>query len=133
MAAVAKWSDIITLIAVAAPEPEETDDQGFYLPPTETRREVFANKRSVGYSEFYKSAQTGTVAELKFTVRTDEYGAEGFVEHQGKRYKVLRTYETANGEFTELTLTDLSERDEPATPEPEEGGVDDGENEHHGA
>jgi hypothetical protein len=109
----ANRSDVITLIAASE---QETDDQGFYLPPSETRREIFANRKSVGYSEFYKSAQAGQTAEIKFTVRTDEYSAEGFAEHKGKRYKILRTYETANGEFTELTLTDLSERDAPAVP-----------------
>jgi hypothetical protein len=122
----AKWSDIITLVHVAAPA-EETDGQGFYLPQTEERREVFSNKKSVGYSEFYKSAQAGYAAELKFTVRTDAYNDESYVESEGKRYKVLRTYETANGEFTELTLTDLSERDKEPEPDAPEGGEEDGE------
>ena len=117
----AKWSDVITLIAVTPP-PEDTDNQGFYLPPTETRREVFASRRSVGVSEFYKAAQTGRVAEIKFTVRTDEYSAEDFIEYEGRRYKVLRTYETANGEFIELTPTDISERNALANDE----GVGDG-------
>jgi SPP1 family predicted phage head-tail adaptor len=108
----AKWSDRATLIAVETPQEEQTDNEGFYLPPMETRREVFCNRQSVGYSEFYKSAQEGTKAELKITVRTDEYNAQGSVEYAGKRYKVMRTYVTKNGEFTELTLTDLPERGE---------------------
>jgi hypothetical protein len=120
---VSKWSDRITLISVLAPG-EETDSQGFYLPPEETRREVYGNKRSVGSAEFYRSSQAGTVAQIKFIVRSDEYSGEKFVEYEGKRYRVLRTYETtslgssrtqnsASGEFTELTLTDLSERGTP--------------------
>ena len=124
----AKWSEVITLISITAPD-VETDDHGFYLPSIEARREVYANKKSVGYSEFYKAAQAGMSAEAKITIRTSEYGGESYVEHGGKRYKVLRTYETANGEFTELTLTDLPERDEPPEPpEPDapEGGEKDG-------
>jgi hypothetical protein len=117
----AKWSDLIALIAVTAPT-DETDTDGFYLPSAETRREVFANRQSVGYSEFYKAAQAGYSAELKIIVRTEEYNGESYAEHEGKRYKILRTYETKNGEFTELTLTDLTERDEQS-----EGGNGDGE------
>jgi hypothetical protein len=114
----AEWSDIVTLIAVASPPPEaETDNAGFYLSPTETRREVFCNRQSVGYSEFYKSAQEGMTAKLKITIRTDEYNAENYVEYAEKRYKILRSYVTKNGEFTELTLTDITEREEQAEPE----------------
>ena len=118
-----KRSDIITLISTSAPpEPTpDTDDQGFYLPSPEEKHEVFANKKSVGSSEFYKSSQKGNVAELKFEVRTDEYHGETFIEYKGKRYKKLRTYETKNGEFTDLTVSDLSERD---TPEPQEDDSD---------
>lgn len=124
----AKWSDILTLVTVTAPT-EETDDCGFYAEPTETTREVFANKKSVGYSEFYKSAQAGYTTELKFDLHAADYGGETLVEYGGKRYKVLRTYESKNGDFVELTLTDLSERAEDAAePEtPEEGGGADGE------
>lgn len=123
----AKWSDILTLITITAPT-EETDEQGFYAEPTETAREVFANKKSVGYSEFYKSASAGYAAELKFDLHTADYCGEKLVEYGGKRHKVLRTYESKNGDFVELTLTDLSERANNATdPEVlEEGGGENG-------
>ena len=123
----AKWSDILTLVTVTAPT-DETDEQGFYTEPTETTREVFANKKSVGYSEFYKSDQAGYVTELKFDLHTVDYDGEKLVEYGGKRYKVLRTYGSKNGDFVELTLTDISERaDNAAEPEtPEEGGGADG-------
>jgi len=119
----AKWSDILTLISVAAPE-EETDDHGFFLPGAETSRDVFANRASVGYSEFYKSQQAGVTALLKMTVRSDEYNGESYAETGGKRYKVLRTYETKSGEFTELTLTDLPERGAPGESAGEGGDAD---------
>lgn len=124
----AKWSDILTLIAVTAPA-EETNENGFNAEPTEQTREVFANKKSVGYSEFYKSARAGYTTELKFDVYAHEYSGETLVEYGGKRYKVLRTYDSKSGEFTELTLTDLSERVQtPEAPQPpEEGGGADGE------
>ena len=119
-----KWSDVIALIATT----EETNERGFYLPPTETRREVFCNKKSVGFKEFYTSAQAGMVTELKFIVRADEYGGESVAEHEGKRYKVTRNYDTTaiggarsgSGEFVELTVTDLAAREA----EPDGGGGD---------
>lgn len=130
----AKWSDMLTLLAVDAPA-DQTNENGFNAEPTEQRRDVFANKKSVGYSEFYKSAQAGYTAELKFDVHTGDYHGEGLAEYGGKRYKILRTYETKNGEFTELTLSDLSERatadagasEDPAAGDDPEGGGEDGE------
>lgn len=122
----AKWSDILTLITVTA-SAEETNENGFNAEPTEESREVFANKKSVGYSEFYKSAQAGYTTELKFDVYSHEYAGQTLVEYGGKRYKVLRTYDSKSGEFTELTLTDLSERvekSEDPDAQPEGGGAD---------
>ncbi len=107
----AKWSDIVTLIKTIPPT-EATNENGFAELPTEQSRSAFCNKKSVGYSEFYKSQQAGYKAELKIDVYSQDYEAEEIVEFGGKRYKVLRTYESRNGEFTELTLSDLAERSE---------------------
>lgn len=119
----AKWADLLTLIAVEEPG-NETDAAGFYAPPVETKREVLANRKSVGYAEFYKSASAGYTAELKLALRTMDYGGERLVEYEGKRYRVLRTYESTNGDIIELTLTDLSERagTTPAPSGEEKGG-----------
>lgn len=132
-----RWSEQITLIAQTPPsEPtERTNEHGFPVPPAETATTIFANKKSVGYSEFYKAAQAGYTAEMKFDVRTYEYGGQEIVEYpvgSGKRYRVLRAYvhegshrnaQATNGEFTELTLVDLPEA--PDAPDAE-GGDDDG-------
>jgi len=106
-----RWCDEITLITTIPPT-EATNENGFSNPETETRKTVFANKKSVGYSEFYKAQQAGFTAELKFDVFTEEYEGQTMAEYGGKRYKILRTYvdpKTA-GEITELTLSDLTER-----------------------
>lgn len=106
-----KWCDVAVLIKAIPPE-EETNAGGFPNPATEQSRSVFCNKKSVGYSEFYKASQAGYKAELKIDLHTQDYEGETLVEIEGKRYKVLRTYDSKGGEFTELTLTDLSERSE---------------------
>jgi hypothetical protein len=66
------WNDQIKLIAQTDKTPR-TDDNGFPLPHDEASTTVFADKKSVGYSEFYKAAQAGYTTELKFDVHTMEY------------------------------------------------------------
>jgi len=106
-----KWSDVALLIKTIPPE-DDTNENGFAELPTEQSRLVFCNKKSVGYCEFYKSQQAGYSVELKIELHTEDYEEETQVEFEGKRYKVLRTYQSKGGDFTELTLSDLSERGE---------------------
>lgn len=123
-----RWSEQITLIAVSPPTDDSTNEHGFPVTAPEAATTVFADKKSVGYSEFYKASQAGYTAELKFDVRSFEYSGERIVEYpvaSGTRYRVLRTYVHGNGEFTELTLVDLPEA--PEAPEEEEGGEENGE------
>lgn len=104
-----KWCDAVTLI-LTVPPAEETNNNGFAELPAEQSRLVFCNKKSAGYSEFYKSKQDGYKAELKLDLHTQDYNGETLVEFEGRRYKVLRTYESKAGDFIELTLSDLAER-----------------------
>ena len=121
-----RWADEITLIAAADPAPEDAvNENGFPVEREETKTTVFGDVESVGYSEFWKAANAGYQAELKADVHTEEYEGQSMVEINGKRYKVLRTYMSKNGEITELTLTDLSiVPDEAGASEDAEGGGD---------
>lgn len=106
-----RWGEQITLIALSDKTPR-TDENGFPLDRDEEKTTVFADKKSVGYSEFYKAAQAGYTAELKFDVHSFEYTGQQAVEYpvgSDTRYRVLRTYLHGNGEFTELTLVNLPE------------------------
>lgn len=70
---------------------------------TETTREVFAAQRSIGQKEFYQAQAVGLQPELKFVLADYlEYENEQLVEHNGQRYRVLRTYRT--GQELELTV-----------------------------
>lgn len=107
-----RWSEQITLIALEEPEGSRTNEHGFPVMKPEAATTVFADMKSVGYSEFYKASQAGYTAELKFDVRALEYSGQKVVEYpvsSGTRYRVLRTYLHGNGEFIELTLVDLPE------------------------
>lgn len=109
-----RWADQITLIALTEKTPR-TNEHGFPDDGDETATTVFADKKSVGYSEFYKAQQAGYTTEMKFDVHSFEYTGQRIVEYpvsSGTRYRVLRTYLHGNGEFTELTLVNLPEAQE---------------------
>jgi len=98
------YSDIITLIAMM----QGKDADGFPA-NVEVPHEVYANKKSVTRSEFYSSMQAGIKATALFETRLCDYeecGNPTILEHDGKRYKVERTY-TKDNENVELTCSDL--------------------------
>lgn len=108
----ANWTDEITLIREAEGE-DRVNNNGFAVTPEESSNTVFCNMKSVGYSEYFKSQQTGKVVERKCEVHKADYSGEDTVEVDGQRYFVLKTYET--GEDTiELTLTDLRHKEQGA-------------------
>lgn len=126
-----RWSEQITLARAAEPE-ERTNEHGFPVEREETATTVFADKKSVGYSEFYKAEMAGHAAEMKFDVRAFEYNGETIAEYpvlSGKRYRILRTYIHDEGELVELTLSSFPEAQNAAgsAEGAEEGGGGDGE------
>lgn len=69
---------------------------------TETPREVFAEQMSIGQKEFYQAHAVGLQPEIKFKLSDYlDYEGETLVEHEGQRYRVLRTYRT--GQALEIT------------------------------
>ena len=58
-------------------------------------RDVFAGLRSIGQQEFYQASATDFRPSLKFVLADYlDYANEALVEHEGQRYRVLRTYRT---------------------------------------
>ena len=91
-------SDILTLI-------QRTQGVDEYGDPTitETRRDIFCRKASIGQSEFYQAHATGLKPELKLVIADYlDYANETQVEYDGQLYRVLRTYRT--GKELELTV-----------------------------
>lgn len=85
-------NDVISLVHTV----ETVDEYGD--PCTrEEKREVFAEVRSIGQSEFYQASATGLMPEVKFGLADYfDYAGEQLVEHEGVRYRVLRTYRKNN-------------------------------------
>lgn len=105
----ANWTDEITLISQRAAG-ERVNDNGFENTLEESENTVFCNKKSVGYSEYFKSQQTGKVVEAKCDVHKADYGGEDTVELDGRRFFVLKTYDI-DDDTIELTLTDLRHKE----------------------
>ncbi|MCL9634655.1 phage head closure protein [Bacillus zanthoxyli] len=82
---------------------EETqNEEGFPIPAQDTKRDVFANEKSIRGNEFYIASQSGYTLEAMFEVHSLDYEGETLVEYESKRYKVVRTYERKQDEITEL-------------------------------
>jgi len=108
-----RWSDELTLVFEESPPVGEsaTDGDGFALPRDGEQTTVYANKKSVGFNEFFKAKQAGHTEQMKFDIFSAEYDGQTLAEYEGKRYKILRTYcDPKKPDEIELTLSDISER-----------------------
>lgn len=91
-------TDILQLIKTSA---GGIDDQGD-LVTTEDKRQVFCGVQSVGMSETYQAMALGLKPEIKFVLADYlDYQGEQLLEHEGTRYRVLRTFR--KGKTLELT------------------------------
>ena len=72
-----------------------TQAENGYESVTESATTVFCNWRDgVGLEEFYTSRKAGLRASATAEVLTWEYSGEQLVEFQGKRYNVIRAYQS---------------------------------------
>ena len=91
-------NDVITLIQ----QNRSVDDYGDPV-ITETTRDVFAKLGSIGQKEFYQATAVGLQPEIKFVLADYlDYDGEALVQHDGQRYRVLRTYR--KGQELEITV-----------------------------
>lgn len=95
---------VITLIA------ENARAHGVHESATETPHEVFCQVNSVTRTEFYSALNVGIRPELVFKLSVvDEYQDERLAEFEGKRYEIIRTYQTRDGGI-ELTVRRVDAR-----------------------
>lgn len=91
-------NDVITLIK----QTQGVDDYGDPI-ITEDTRDVFAKTGSIGEKEFYQAHAVGLQPEIKFVLSDYlDYDGERFVQYEGQRYRVLRTYR--KGQELEITV-----------------------------
>lgn len=63
----------------------------------EEKTSVFADVESISQSEFLAAGQNGHKPELRFLVWRADYSGQQYVDYNGKRYSIYRTYEAING------------------------------------
>lgn len=105
---------VITLIG------EDPAAHGIFDTTAETRRKVYCTVKSIGQTEAYQAMGAGLNPERKFVLAHDfEYRDEKYAEHEGVRWRILRTYVTES-DGIELTCqrADGNAAELPA-PEPE--------------
>ena len=99
-------ADVIGLIT------ENAEKHGVHDTVTETAREVYCEIRSVTRSEFYNALNAGAQPEVIFKLAlAEDYGRERLISWREKKYRVIRTYETADGGI-EITCERSDERGE---------------------
>lgn len=100
------YNDLITLLAVTEAEKDNGD-----LQETVSRKDILAEKKSVGMKEKYEALSKGLHPELVFKIadRLDydgqefiEYGADA--EGNPVRYRILRTYGPDDSDELEIVV-----------------------------
>lgn len=97
----------LTLIATRYDD-GRVDENGFDLPPTETRRDVWCMVSETAHREYTESNVDGVRAEIKINVYALEYNGEMLAEYMGGRYTVENTH-TQGGALITLTLDNAAE------------------------
>lgn len=90
------WGNVIYLITLT-PRTNSIGDAVTTL----TKRQVYAEKKTVRQFEVYQASSVGLCPELKFTIRISDYNNERHIEYNEVMYNIIRTYEK-NEEFIEL-------------------------------
>lgn len=95
------YNNILEFVDIA-PDPSNKDEYGDPV-LVETKRTVFCRELSIGQSEFYQAQTLFIKPEIKLEIADYlDYQREQFVDYEGFRYKVLRTYRNSNS--LEITL-----------------------------
>lgn len=76
--------------------PSYSQDSIGQFTATETTTTVFCNVQSVSREEFYDAGRNGLNPEYRVTLFAPEYNGQKFVEFNGVRYGVIRTYQGRN-------------------------------------
>lgn len=87
------FSDVCSLIAVT-----KIPATGRHYSTEETATEIFCSvSKGVARTEFYEAMKAGKKLTATFEIYEDEYDGQELLEHEGKRYKIARTFPTGHG------------------------------------
>lgn len=76
------------------------EDADGYETPIETKTEVKCDSgNGVTRAEFYEAMKAGVEMSAAFVMWACDYGGQSEIEHNAKRYKVVRSFPLAGGEI----------------------------------
>lgn len=94
------YNDVISLLTIT-----ETINEIGDRVESVTKKEVFAQVRSVGMKEKYEALNVGLKPELTFVIADYyDYDDQEHIEYNSIRYKVMRTYRKNTNEL-EIVVT----------------------------
>ena len=101
------------VIALIGADNTGRDDYGNVLIANKKKREVFARPSSISSREFYAAGKDGLQPAVKMVLADAlEYQGESYMDIDGKRYLITRTYENQKTGEIELTGAYLSSASE---------------------
>jgi SPP1 family predicted phage head-tail adaptor len=86
-----RFQDVVNLISVS-----EVDNGNNVFALTETSRTVFAHKKSVTRSEFYKAIANNLKPTIVFVAWDAEYNGEQKLQHENIDYLIIRSYNSGD-------------------------------------
>jgi SPP1 family predicted phage head-tail adaptor len=93
-----------TLVTLIKRGDSAVDEYGNPYYP-ETRRDVFAEKKSVRQTEFFQAFAVGFKPEIVLEIYDFDYKNEEFCELDGERFTIYRSYPIKNTDRVEIYLT----------------------------
>lgn len=82
------FSEVLELVELIP----NIDENGFEV-NTETKTEVFANKKSIRSNEFYEAQKLGYKLSVMFVIKPYEYNNQEYIYYENQKYKIERIYE----------------------------------------
>lgn len=99
----APFTDVCSLIAVT-----KIPDGSRHYTTQETATEIFCSvSKGVARAEFYEAMKAGVKLTATMEIYEDEYEGQELLEHEGRRYKIRRTFPTGHGTL-ELTCEEVT-------------------------
>lgn len=96
------FTDVCGLVKVAT-----TEDADGYETNTESKRDVFCSVAAgVVRAEFYEAYKAGIELSMTVELWEDDYEADTLLDHDGKRYRIVRAYPTGHGTL-QLTCAEV--------------------------
>lgn len=96
------WTDVLSLISATS----VTDAAGYKTNSENSRDIIGTFSQGINRTEFYEGMKAGISLSAEAEIWQIDYQGERLCEFEGRRYKIIRTYETGRGTLS-LSLSEV--------------------------